>query len=115
MRQFCNVLLMVILGICVYLMAFQGFAAPEIPTLGDALLRFLASLCLQLLTLRMGRKEIVCYGPMAAAFLIAVWGFFLFLTSPSWQGTVFGAALADYLTPICGCVTGWLIHRKLYP
>ena len=115
MRQFCNVLLMVILGICVYLMAFQGFAAPEIPTLGDALLRFLASLCLQLLTLRMGRKEIVRYGPMAAAFLIAVWGFFLFLTSPSWQGTVFGAALADYLRPICGCVTGWLIHRKLYP
>ena len=115
MRQFCNVLLMVILGICVYLMAFQGFAAPEIPTLGDALLRFLASLCLQLLTLRMGRKETVRYGPMGAAFLFAVWGFFLFLTSPSWQGAVFGAALADYLTPICGCVTGWLIHRKLYP
>ena len=50
MRQFCNFLLAVILGVSVYLMAFEGFTAPEIPTLGDALLRFLAALCLQLLT-----------------------------------------------------------------
>jgi hypothetical protein len=115
MRQFCNFLLAVILGISVYLILFDGFAAPEIPTLGDALLRFLAALCLQLLTLRTGRKEIVRFGPMVLTFFMAVWGFFLFLTSPSWQGTVLSAALADYLTPVCGCVTGWLIHRKLYP
>ena len=115
MRQFCNFLLMSILGICMYLMVFEGFAAPEIPTLGDALLRFLAALCLQLLTLRLGRKEVLRFAPMAAAFLLAVWGFFLFLTSPSWQGAVFSTAMADYLTPVCGCVTGWLIHRKLYP
>ena len=115
MRQFCNFLLAVILGVSVYLMAFEGFTAPEIPTLGDALLRFLAALCLQLLTLRTGRKEIVRFAPIVLSFFLAVWGFFLFLTSPSWQGVVLGAALADYLMPVVGCTVGWLIHRKLYP
>ena len=115
MRQFCNFLLAVILGVSVYLMAFEGFTAPEIPTAGDAILRFLAALCLQLLTLRTGRKELVRFAPIILSFFMVVWGFFLFLTSPSWQGSVFSAALAEYLMPILGCTAAWLIHRKLYP
>ena len=115
MRQFCNILLTAILGVCIYLMAFEGLTAPEIPTLGDALLRFLAAICLQLLTLRIGKREILRFAPMAVGFLMAVFGFFLFLTSPSWQGSVFSTTLADFLMPVLGCITAWLIHRKLYP
>ena len=114
-RQFCNFLLMANLGICMYLMVFEGFAAPEIPTLGDALLRFLAALCLQLLTLRLGRKEILRFAPLSAAFLIAVWGFFLLLTSPSWRHATFGGFLADYVSPAAMCWTVWGIHRRYYP
>lgn len=107
---------MVLLGfgfcICLYLVAFQGFAAPALPTALDALLRFCAALCIQLLAMRIRRYPMLHAAPFFLAFFLAVWGFFLFLTSPSWQGATFVHFLADYGTPLAGCAIAWLLRRK---
>lgn len=114
MRQLYTFLLGAGFCVCLYLVVFQGFAAPSLPTLWDALLRFSAAICIQLLLIRTGKSGLVRIAPLALALLAAVWGFFLFLTSPSWQGATFGAFLADYITPMLGCGAAWLLYRRLY-
>jgi len=114
-RQLYNFLLGVGFCICLYLLVFQGFAAPVLPPLLDFILRFVAAACIQYLSLRIARQELVRFLPLMLTFLLAVWGIFLFLTSPSWQNATLGSLLADYVTPLLGCCSAWLVHRKLYP
>lgn len=113
-RQFCNFLLGLIFSICLCLLIFQGFVLPSLSALANALLRILAAVCIQLLLMRTGRKEILRYTPLILSMLLAVWGFFLFLTSPDWQGATLLHLLADYVTPILGCSAAWVAYRKLY-
>ena len=115
MRQVYMVFLGFGFCICLYLVVFQGFAAPHLPTAVDALLRFCGALCVQLLALRLRRYYLLRNAPLFLAFLAAVWGLFLFLTSPSWAGATFGLFLADYVTPVLGCIAALLLHRKRYP
>lgn len=114
MRQFCNFLLGLIFCICLCLLIFQGFALPSLSALANALLRILAAVCIQLLLLRTGKKELLRHAPLLLSLLLVVWGFFLFLTSPDWQGATLGIVLADYVTPMLGCGTAWIVYRKLY-
>ena len=102
-------------GICLYLVAFQGFAAPVLSTPVDALLRFCAALCIQLLAIRIRRYYLLRFAPIVLAALLAIWGFFLFLTSPSWQSATLGMYAADYLTPVLGCLCGLLLYFKRHP
>lgn len=114
MRQIYMVLLGFGFCICLYLVGFQGFAAPVLPLALDALLRFCAALCIQLLAMRLRRYPMLHVVPSLLAFFLTVWGFFLFLTSPSWQSATFGHFLADYATPLLGCGFAWLFHRRLH-
>lgn len=99
-------------GICLYLVVFQGFAAPALSTGADALLRLGAGVCIQLLAIRLRGYYLLRFSPLALTSLLAVWGFFLFLTSPSWQGATLGMYLADYLTPVLGCMSALLLYFK---
>ena len=114
MRQLYNFLLGVGFCICLYLLVFQGFAAPVLSPLADLLLRFVAASCIQYLTLRGCRQELFRFLPLMLTFLLAVWGIFLFLTSPSWQNATLSSLLADDVTPLLGCCAAWLLYRKLY-
>lgn len=113
-RQLYNLLLGFGFGICLYLLVFQGFAAPALPPLLDGVLRFVSAGCIQFLALRIGKHDLIRMVPFGLAFLLAVWGFFLFLTSPSWQNATFGDLFADYMTPLFGCLAACLLHRRLY-
>jgi len=113
MRRFWNFLLGLGTGVCLFFLIFQGFAAPSLPVWADVLLRFLAALCLQWLLLRTGKTVWIRTLPLGSAALLAVWGFFLFLTSPSWQSATLWHFLADYGTPLAGCVFAGILCGKI--
>lgn len=115
MRQVYMVVLGFSFCVCLYLVAFQGFAAPNLPTAVDALLRFCGGVCIQLMALRLRRYYLLRKAPLFLGCVLAVWGLFLFLTSPSWQGSTFGLFLSHYGTPVLGCAAALLLHRKRYP
>lgn len=112
MKKLINFLLGVVFTVCMFLLTMQGFAAPTLPGFADLLLRIAAALCIQLLLLRISKKLWLRILPLALTALLAVWGFFLLLTSPSWVHATVWGFLADYVSPVIGCIAAAGIHRK---
>lgn len=112
MKRVWNTLLGLGFALCLWLLVFQGFAAPSLSEIQNALLRFAAAFFLQWLLLRVGKNVWIRSLPLAAVGILAVWGFFLFLTSPSWQNATLWHYLADYATPLLGAVTAGGICAK---
>ena len=100
------------------LLAFFGFvfffigrkAAKE-----DKALKILGTLCCQWFFLRISRNRLVQAIPMMIAGILAVWGFFLYLTSPSWLHATFSNFVSDYALYLLICLgvmlLKWLIPR----
>lgn len=114
MKSFFNCLLCLIFCVCLFLLVFQGFAFAALPALGDFCLRLLAAASGQWLVCRIGRNGLHRMLPVVLTSFFAVWGFFLMLTSPSWQHATFGGFLADYVTPAAVCWTVWGLYRTYY-
>lgn len=108
MKLFCNILLGLCAVLAVALLVLQGFLLPALAGWVCVLLRIAGAVCLQLLLLRVTENRLVQAIPLMAAGALAVWGFFLYLTSPSWLGATFGSFLADYAAPLFGCCLVWL-------
>lgn len=105
---------MLLCGICLWLLLFQGFAAPSLSSFGNFSLRFLAAVSGQWLVCRSAKSELTQLLPALGTSLFAVWGFFLFLTSPSWRHATFGGFLADYAAPAICCWLVWWMYRRYY-
>ena len=116
-----KILLNILLGLATLLSAavlvLQGFV---LPALGSGLvlgLRILTSVFAQWLFLRLFRKKALQVIPIFVATLATVWGFFLFLTAPSWLGATFKNFLSTYVTFLLGCCLvwafSWLLARIL--
>lgn len=106
-----KILLNILLGLTALLSAavlvLQGFI---LPALGSGLvlgLRILTAVFAQWFFLRLFRKKALRAIPTFAASLAVVWGFFLFLTAPSWLGATFKSFLTDYVTFLLGCCLVW--------
>lgn len=110
MKLFCNILLGLLALLSILLLVFQGFLIPALATWLCVLLRLVGAICLQLLLLRTAQKKWIQALPAIAAGVMAVWGFFLWLTSPSWRGVTFTVFFGDYAMPLAGCALVWLLH-----
>lgn len=115
MKSFFSGVLCLVFGVSLWLLVFQGFAAPSLSPLGNLCLRLLAAGSGEFLLCRLTRTDFLRLLPAVAASFFAVWGFFLLLTSPSWRHATFGGFLADYVSPAAMCWTVWGIHRRYYP
>lgn len=114
MKSILNGLLWMIFGVSIWLLVFQGFAAPSLSPLGNLCLRLLAAGSGQWVICRMAKKDYQRLLPAVGTSFFAVWGFFLLLTSPSWQHATFGGFLADYGSPAAACWIVWGLYRSYY-
>lgn len=114
MKSFLNGLLALVFGISIWLLVFQGFAAPTLSPFGNFCLRVLAAVAGQWLVCRTARTSFRRMLPAIAVSFFAVWGFFLLLTSPSWRHATFGGFLMDYVSPAAGCWTVWWLYHAYY-
>lgn len=115
MKSFVNGLLWLIFGVSIWLLVFQGFAAPSLTPLGNLCLRILAAASGEFLLCRLTRRDFLRLLPAIGSSFFAVWGFFLLLTSPSWQHATFGGFLADYASPAAVCWLVWWLHSRYDP
>ena len=113
-KRILNGLLVLILGISLYLLVFQGFAAPHLSPFGNLCLRILAASSGQWLICRNARLDLVRLLPAVCLSFFAVWGFFLLLSSPSWQHATFWGFLADYVSPAAASWAVWDAYRRFY-
>ena len=114
MKRFMDGLLVLLFGASLYVLIFQGFAAPHLSPFGNLCLRILAAGSGQWLICRKARTDLVRLIPAVCLSFFAVWGFFLLLTSPSWQHATFGGFLRDYASPALVCWTVWGMYRRYY-
>lgn len=103
MKIVADAILGLIAVLSVLALLFQGFLFPAMSAGLCLTLRIAAAVCVQWVFLHISEKKFIRAIPLMAASCLAVWGFFLYLTSPSWLGATFGLFLADYASPAFGC------------
>lgn len=111
MKKVWNVLLGFCAAICLYPLVFQGFAFPYLSSTASVILRIVASVCIQLLLCQLGKNALIKALPLMVTGFFAVFGFFLFLTSPPWQALTFGDFLVEYASPVICCAIVWVLYR----
>lgn len=77
------------------------------------LLRVTAAFCTQMGFCRRGWKLPVRLLPLLGASLLALWGGWLFCTSPAWADASFAGYFWDYCSPALACAAAWFVHRLL--
>ena len=106
-----DILWNVLLGICTVLsgatLLLQGFVLPDLTPRIDVLLRIGAAFFAQWLFFRACQKKALKFLPILIAALVTVWGYFLYLTSPSWRNATFGHFLGDYASFFLACAAFW--------
>ena len=109
----------ILLGFCaaaaVLVLVFQGFVIPAVSDTASLWLRLVGAVCCQWLVFRVFEKKLHRAVPLLLGALLAVWGFFLYLSSPSWLGTTFNSFLSDYVSPLFGCLLVWVLAWLLPP
>lgn len=103
MRTLFNLFLGAIFLVCLVLLWFQGFVFPALSPILSLLLRCLAASSFQWLVCRTALRRYTRVIPMLLCSILCIWGFFLFLTSPSWQNATFSDFLFDYAAPTLSC------------
>jgi apolipoprotein N-acyltransferase len=114
MRILWNVLLGLAAAACALALLFQGFAFTAMSPQLMLWLKILGTLCCQWFFLRVTKKKLLQLVPVMASGLVAVWGFFLYLTSPSWLHATFSHFVRDYALYLLVCL-GFLLLRWLLP
>ena len=113
MKILWNILLGIFSFLCIAALVFQGFVLPSFSLTLSVLLRLGAAFCAQWLFARVFRKKWLRYLPVLLTAMAAVWGFFLYLTSPSWRNATFGLFMADYASPALSCAAFWGLNWLL--
>ena len=103
--------------VCSLLLLFgQGMAFPYFSPFTVFLLHILPALSIQWLLCRVSQSALVRGLPLLLTTALALWGLWLFLTSPHWSHATLGGYLADYVSPAMGCALTLaafrLTHRK---
>lgn len=115
MKTLWNVLLGLTSAACVLALLFQGFAFTALSPSLMLWLKILGTLCCQWFFLRISKKKILQAIPLMVSGIVAVWGFFLYLTSPSWLHATFAHLISDYVLYLLVCLAvlmlRWLLPR----
>lgn len=114
MRTFFNFFLCVLFLICILLLCFQGFAFPALSYLSRLLLRCLAASSFQWLICRTALRSFPKIIPLLICGILCIWGFFLYLTSPSWQNATFSGFLQDYVSPTISCALVYVMWLRFH-
>ena len=117
MAVFINVLLG-ILGVgCLFPLVMGSFLFPDLPAFLNVLLRILAAVFIQWLFCRLWKKKpLLKWLPVMVTGAAATWGFFLYLSAPSWVNAGFGAFMRDYGTFFISCLATiflWTVLRRV--
>lgn len=76
------------------------------------ILRIIPTFAIQILLCRVGKYTIIKMIPLLLTGGLAVWGSYLFYTSPHWiSATFWGSLIADYVSPFICCVVTIIIWR----
>lgn len=113
MRIFWNVLLALCSLLSAAALLLQGFALPSLAPWLDILLRLCTGFFSQWLFFRAFQKNWLRVFPLLLASAFSVWGFFLYLTSPSWRNATFGHFLGDYASFSLACIGFWALRWLL--
>ena len=117
MKTVWNVILGLGAAISAAALLLQGFAFPALSTGVMVLLRLAAAVCVQWLFLRLFQKKLLQAIPALIAGCFSCWGYFLYLTSPSWRNATFGHFLRDNASYLGGCLLvcglAWLLPRLI--
>ena len=115
MKTVWNVFLGLIAAASASVLLLQSFALSALSPSMILWLKILGTLCCQWFFLRISRNRLVQAIPMMIAGILAVWGFFLYLTSPSWLHATFSNFVSDYALYLLICLgvmlLKWLIPR----
>jgi len=118
MKIVWNILLGILSFLCVAVLVLQGFALPSLPRAALLWLRIGAVFFAQWLFARAFQKKWLRCLPLLLASLATVWGYFLYLTSPSWRNATFGNFMSDYASLVLGCCAYWVLRwllPRLFP
>lgn len=68
------------------------------------ILRIIPSFAVQLLFCRVGKFKVIKAIPFLLTGVLAIWGTYLYFTSPHWvNATFWGSLIADYVSPFICC------------
>ena len=115
MKTVWNVLLGIFAVLCIAVLLLQGFVLPSLAPALSVLLRLCAAFFAQWFFSRVFQKKWLRCLPVLLTSIFAVWGYFLYLTSPSWRNATFGLFLADYASPALSCAAFWLLRWLMPP
>ena len=114
MKTVWNVFLGLTAAASAAVLLLQGFAFTALNPSMIFGLKILGTLCCQWFFLRISRNKLVQAIPMMLAGILAVWGFFLYLTSPSWLHATFAHFVSDYALYLLVCL-GVMLLKWLLP
>ena len=118
MKTVWNVFLGLTAAASAAVLLLQSFALTALSDSLILLLRILGTVCCQWFFLRISKKKVVQAIPLMVSGIVAVWGFFLYLTSPSWLHETFSHFVSYYGLYVLICLgvllISWLIPRILY-
>ena len=112
MKKTINILLVAAVIVPV---AFLFWPFAEWNNVMSVILRVIPSVAVQLLFCRMWKPNIVKTIPALLTGAFAVWGTYLFFTSPHWSNATVGSLIADYVSPFICCIfvlTTYLLEKK---
>ena len=118
MRILWNVLLGLTAAASAAVLLLQNFAFTALSPSLVLWLKILGTICCQWFFLRISNKALIRIIPLIVSGIAAVWGFFIFLTSPSWLHATFANFISDYAMYALICLgvllLQWLIPRIIY-
>lgn len=107
MRKIINIILL-IAGILPIVLLLYPFAMWNDTML--LMLRIIPSFAIQILLCRIGKYKIIKGIPLLLTGALAVWGTYLFHTSPYWiNATFWGSLMADYVSPFICCTVAFIV------
>ena len=114
MKILWNILLGILSAACIAALVLQGFLLPALPPIALLGLRIGGAFFAQWLFYRCFQKNWLKSLPLLLTSMFTVWGYFLYLTSPSWLNATFAGFLSDYASLALSCC-GFLFLRWSLP
>ena len=101
MKKTINILLVVSIIVPIVLLFWPFVMWNDVMSV---ILRVIPSVAVQLLFCRMWKPNIVKTIPALLTGAFAVWGTYLYFTSPHWNNATVGDLIADYVSPFICCI-----------
>lgn len=103
-KRVINTVAAAVFILSVLVLVLQGFWLPPVSGLAGLILRILAAFSAQTFFILNFKHPVLRSVPLILSMLLALWGGCLFMLSDSWANATMDAYLADYCSPLIGCL-----------